>query len=231
MTQKKIVNLKSAEEFKTNPFVVELKGKMYLQPRADTIISKGQKLVDTTTGEIINESVVMGKRKIVDKSHFAKLYASNIAVLYELSKPAQNVFMHLSKVMDYDNRAYFNYFKDYGELKYKSHQPCLKGLRELLTESIIACDIREHQYWLNPTIICKGERFAMYTEYVTEEYVEKENLLNEQNKSKFNSLDSDTKAKLDLINNDDFQIKKDIKKLPSKLKVNSIDSKLDIVEE
>ena len=81
--------------------MVELKGRMYLQPRANTIVAKGQEIVDTTTGEVIQDSVLMGRRKIVDKSQFAKLYASEIGILFELSKPAINVFMHLTKVMDY----------------------------------------------------------------------------------------------------------------------------------
>ena len=49
---------------------------MYLQPRANSIIAKGQSIVDTDTGEIVQDSVLIGRRKYVDKSQFAKLYAS-----------------------------------------------------------------------------------------------------------------------------------------------------------
>ena len=88
------VDLRSQEQrFEKNPFTFELKGRMYLQPRANTIIAKGQALIDTTTGEVINETILIGKRKVVDKSKFAKLYMAEIAILYELSKPAQNVFL------------------------------------------------------------------------------------------------------------------------------------------
>ena len=87
------------QRYETNPFIVELKGKMYLQPRANTIIAKGQSIVDTSTGEIIDESLLIGKRRIVDKSQFAKIYASEIGVLYDLSKTAQNVFLHLTKII------------------------------------------------------------------------------------------------------------------------------------
>ena len=154
------------ERHEKNPFIVELKGKMFLQPRANTIIAKGQSIVDTSTGEVIDESVIIGKRKIVDKSQFAKIYASSIATLYELSKKAQNVFLYLTKVMDYDNRAYFNYYKEHTKIGYKSYVPCYNGILELVNANIIAIDIRENTYWLNPTIVCKGERFAMYTEFV-----------------------------------------------------------------
>ena len=28
------------------------------------------------------------------------------------------------------------------------------------------CEVHQHTYFVNPVFICKGERFAMYTEYV-----------------------------------------------------------------
>ncbi|MDO4691210.1 MAG: hypothetical protein Q4A58_07955 [Fusobacterium sp.] len=182
MKIEKLPSLLEVEKHETNPFVVELQGKMFLQPRANTIIAKSQALVDTNTGEIIDEAILIGKRKIVDKSQFAKIYASEISILYELSKTAQNIFLYLIKVMDYDNRVYFNYKREFAKVNYTAHTAPLKGLRELIAKNIIACDIREHTYWLNPTIVCKGERFAKYVEYVvgTEEEVQKQELLHKK---------------------------------------------------
>lgn len=48
---------KSENRHKTNPFIVELKGKMFLQPRANTIIAKGQSIVDTSTGEKMERKI------------------------------------------------------------------------------------------------------------------------------------------------------------------------------
>ena len=169
------VDLRSQEQrFETNPFTFELKGKMYLQPRANTIIAKGQALIDTTTGEVINETILIGKRKVVDKSKFAKLYMAEIAILYELSKPAQNVFLYLTKVMDYDNKAYINSEKDCTKLGYKTGQSVIKGLKELITRNIIAPAVMNSFYWINPAIVCKGERFAKYVEFVTEDEAKRE---------------------------------------------------------
>ena len=171
---KKLVSLKDVEGSETNPFTIELKNKMYLQPRANTIIAKGQALIDTTTGEIMNETILIGKRKVMDKSQHAKLYASEIGILYELSKAGQNVFLHLTKVMDYDNKAIFDYKKEYTKLGYSSEMQPLKGLRELITRNIIAPHVVSNIYWLNPTIVCKGERFAKYIQFVTEEEAKRE---------------------------------------------------------
>lgn len=198
-----LISLKDIEGSSTNPFMVELKGKMYLQPRANTIIAKGQSIVDTKTGEIIEESVLIGKRKIVDKSQFAKLYASEIGILYELTKPAQNVFLYLTKVMDYDNKAIFDYKKEFKNLGYTSEMQPLKGLRELITKNIIAPHTVSNIYWLNPTIVCKGERFAKYVEYVVgtdEEIISQENLLKKQNTNKIQQLPEQITNKINRAN-------------------------------
>ena len=197
-TKSDSVSLRNIEEYDKNPFVVELKDKMYLQPRANSIIAKGQSIVDTETGEIVQDSLLIGRRKYVDKSQFAKLYASEIGILYELKKAGQNVFLYLSRVMDYDNRAYFNYSKEYKKLGYKTHYACLKGIKELIKNNIIACDVRENQYWLNPTIICKGERFAKYTEYVVakEEPVEPKAMMGEQIKKQMETMPETVENKM-----------------------------------
>ncbi|HBI9789058.1 TPA: hypothetical protein ACNCGZ_004962, partial [Escherichia coli] len=128
----------------TNPFIVDLKGKMYLQPRANAIIAKGENIVNTETGEILKEATLIGRRKIVDKSQFAKIYASEIGLLYDLTKTAQNVFLYLTKVMDYDNKSFFNYVSQYDRLGYKTHSSALKGIRELIKRNIIAPAIMPH---------------------------------------------------------------------------------------
>ena len=149
-----------------NPFIVELKGKMYIQPRANTIVARGQEIIDTSTGEVVQDSVLLGRQRKVDKSTFSKLYASEIGILFELSKSAINVFLHLSKVMDYDNKAIFDYTKEYNKLGYKTYKQCLLGLRELISKNIIYPHLVSGIWWLNPTIVCKGERFSVYTEYI-----------------------------------------------------------------
>ena len=204
--KEELKSLKNIEGSEVNPFIVELKGKMYLQPRANTIIAKGQSLVDTNTGEVISDDILMGRRKIVDKSQFSKIYASSIGEIYTLSKPAVNVFIHLTKVMDFENKALFDYMKEYQKLGYKTEVPPLKGLRELITRGLIYPHLISGIWWLNPTIVCKGERFAMYTEYVTKERHEAdmkklaEKQLKEQAETSFNSLDSRTQHSLDCMN-------------------------------
>ena len=152
-----------------NPFLIELEGKMYLQPRANTVIARGEKLVNTETGEVLKDEMLLGRRKYVDKSQFAKIYCTEIGILYELSKTATNVFFHLTKVMNYENEAYLNYNQEYEEVGYKNYKSVFKGLTELVKKDIIAPSYKVHHYWLNPLVVCKGERFAKYYEYVVDE--------------------------------------------------------------
>lgn len=171
-TEERKVSL--ADKFDSNPFTLELKGKMYLQPRANMIIAKGENLVNTNTGEVLKEKTIIGRRKVVDKSQFAKIYASEIGTLYDLSKTAQNVFLYLTKVMDYDNKAYFSYVNDLKKIGYKSSGTIYRALKELVRKNIVAPSTMANTWWLNPVIVCKGERFAKYTEFLTEEEARRE---------------------------------------------------------
>lgn len=166
--------------FESNPFVLELKGKMYLQAKNNTIVAKGDAIIDTITGEIKTEQVLMGSRKIVDKSQFAKIYVSELSMLLELSKKSMNVLLYLMKNMDYDNKVYFHYDNDKLKAGYSSKTPIISGLRELIANNIIASTHMLHWYWINPIYVCKGERFSKYTEYVTTEYAEKNGMIKEQ---------------------------------------------------
>lgn len=172
--QGELLSLKDVKGHETNPFMVDLKGKMFLQPRANTIIAKEQGIIDKETGELLSDRVLVGKRKIVDKSQFAKIYASEIGIFYNLSKAGIMVFMYLSKVMDFDNKSIFDYQKQYDKIGYKSHKQALQGIRELISQNIIAPHIISGLWWMNPSIVCKGERFAKYTEYLTQEEADRE---------------------------------------------------------
>ena len=187
---------------KKNPFLIELEGKMYLQPRANTVIARGEKLVNTETGEVLKDEMLLGRRKYVDKSQFAKIYCTEIGILYELSKTATNVFFYLTKVMNYENEAYLNYSQEYEDVGYKGRLSVLRGLIELTEKNIIAPGYKVHHYWLNPLVVCKGERFAKYYEYVVDETgkhstPEPKKVVKSQYKKDLEKLPSQVKNKVD----------------------------------
>ena len=158
------------KRFEINPFIEELGGRMYLKPKANVIIAKEEAILDQATGELRREGdVLIGRRKVVDRTEFAKVYFGEIATIYDLSRSAIRVLMYCAKVMDYENVSYLNYSKDLEKIGYKKSDSIIRGIRELYTKNLIAPHFKIHHYWMNPLYICKGERFAKYTEWVTEE--------------------------------------------------------------
>ena len=154
----------------SNPFIQELGGKMYLKPKANVIIAKGEAILDQTTGELKREGdVLIGRRRVVDRTEFAKVYFGEIATIYDLNKAAMNVLMYLAKTMDYEQKAFLNASTDYEKIGYKKRHTVNLGITNLINKDIIAIGHTTGYYWMNPLYICKGERFAKYTEWVTEE--------------------------------------------------------------
>jgi len=201
----------------TNPFVIELKGKMYLQPRTNTIVARGKAVIDEFTGEVIERGILIGRRKIVDKSQFSKLYASEISLLFELSKTAINIFLYLSQHMDYENKVYFSYSKDIHKINYKSSSIVYKGLRELVSKNIIAPSNMINVWWLNPTIICKGERFAKYTEYIVDNSIKDEkNIIPNKQTEAVKQMDENTQKQYRIADNSEIITTSENKKINAK---------------
>lgn len=158
--------MKDIKKFDHNPFVRELNGVMYIQPRANVILSQGEAIVDVETGEVSKERKLIGRQKMVDKSEFTKVYAKSIGLLMEFAPNTIKVLVYLLGKVDYENKVIFSYTKDYSRLGYKTHNSVYKGLLELLENKVIAPHCYSDIWWINPLFVCKGERFATYTEYV-----------------------------------------------------------------
>lgn len=202
MENKKTPKLSELQKNWTNPFILDLQGRMFLQPKPNTVIAKGEQIVDTTTGEVIKDTVLIGRRKVVDRTEFAKLYFTELKTIYELSRCAYNVLMYIAKRMDFENKVILSAESEYQTLGYKQALPVRNGLRELASKGIIAGGPIPSMYWVNPIFICKGERFAMYTEYVTEDLDSQqiEGQLKAQAADRYNALDEHTQHSLDAMN-------------------------------
>lgn len=151
--------------YEKNPFTKELRGRMFIQPRANMVIAKDEKLVNTETGEIMKDATLLGRQKIVDKSEFVKIYASNIGDMMELTPRGKRAFIYICKNLTYNNEVWM----PVKNLGYKHTKSATDGIKELLNKNMIAISQKPEHYWVNPLYICKGERFAKYTTYITEE--------------------------------------------------------------
>ena len=187
------------ERYETNPFVVKLKGRMYLQPKVNAVIAKNEALVNRSTGEVLGDDMLIGRRKIVDKSQFTKMYVHGLNEVLEMSKPAVNTFIYLLKNMDFDNKSFIIAEKDCLKVGYKTAASVTNGLRELIKRDVIAKAVMPCYYWINPLMVCKGERFAMYTEVVTEEKAKNEEFAR-QLKEQQNALGEQINHQIDKMN-------------------------------
>ena len=159
MEKLKMKKLNTLEKHQTNPFIVELKGKMYVAPKQNAFIAKDEAVVDKITGET-KDVVLVGRRIKIDRSQFAKIYFTELRTIYELCQCAHNVLMYISENMDYEQKVIVNPELCKQKIGYKTYQSVTKGLKELATKNIIATAQVAGVYWVNPLFVCKGERFA-----------------------------------------------------------------------
>lgn len=163
----KDINLKKLPLHETNPFIPDLKDKMVLRPKANIVVAKNEAIVDTITGEL-QEAVLMGRRRVVDAADFTKIYIAEMGILFDLKRTTQKLLQFILQTLDYENKVFIDY-KRLKESMNISDESVFKGLKELVANKLLAKTIIPQVYWVNPVIICKGERFAIYREYVKAE--------------------------------------------------------------
>lgn len=95
----------------------------------------------------------------VDEKQFAKLYLSNMAAFWDLSKPAIRVFTYIMSTIKPNSDTIDFIIEDCMEhCKYKSKTPVFNGLADLLLKRIIARGRTQWQYFINPMIAFNGDR-------------------------------------------------------------------------
>lgn len=155
---------RKATRFKSNPFLYELGKRLNPTCKFKEAGKEVEVMVDLETGENIN--IFKCKKVIKDKAQFAFLYMEAIKEWYELSKPAIIVFLHLTLKMDFNNLAYFDYRRQHADVGYDNYLCCYKAIVELEQKDFIAYAEGEYSYWINNSIMGKGNRFAKYIEYI-----------------------------------------------------------------
>lgn len=118
------------------------------------------------TGEIIGHSAFMQIVE-VDEQQFAKIYLSQVAAFWELSKPALRVFTYIMTVIKPNSDRFPFYIEDCMEYtQYKNKKQVFEGLADLLSNKIIARGKHHNMYYINPMIIFNGSRITFAKTYV-----------------------------------------------------------------
>lgn len=146
---------------KENPFVSSLIVDVEPIKRRRMVGASNREVVQTISDR---DGVVTGQSAFVqfvevDEKQFAKLYLSNLAAFWELSKPAIRVFTYIMANIKPNQDTIDFILEDCMEYcQYKSRKAVFQGLADLLDKEIIARGRTQWQYFINPMITFNGDR-------------------------------------------------------------------------
>jgi len=134
--------------------------------------SKAANLTNTETGEVEAVTAIHEIRE-VDDAQFVKLFAAGVTAMYELSPAATKVFKVVLGL--YEKEPMRNGFTDCLALSWVnggllgakvglSESTFNRGLRELIARRFLSARL-PGVYWVNPALICKGNRVILVNEF------------------------------------------------------------------
>lgn len=120
---------------------------------------------DIHTGEIFKTSFL--RQMEVDEEQFVKLYLSNFAAFFDLSKAAIRVFGYFMQAMKPKNDMVVFLLDACMEYTgYKAKDTIYRGLAELVHNEIIARGPNETLWFINPLIVFNGDRVSFTKTFV-----------------------------------------------------------------
>lgn len=103
----------------------------------------------------------------VDEDKFAKLYISQFAAFFELSKPAIRVFGYVLTQLIPNKDFVYVILEDVMEYTgYKSKNSIIEGLTLLCQAGILARSNTYLKYFINPLVVFNGDRVTFAKTYV-----------------------------------------------------------------
>lgn len=172
------------EQFKENPFVEKAIQDIRIVKKTQVIRPKNRdeiQMITSTDGEITGYTAFTRFIE-VDEERFAKVYLSQFASFWELSRAAIRVFSYILSVLKPKQDSFIFKMDDcLGHTKYKHKKDVLSGLGNLIECNIIARSNYDWEYFINPLVVFNGDRVAF-----TKMYVKKKK---DKEKSDTNQLD------------------------------------------
>lgn len=156
-----------------NPFVSEMViSKTSKRVKVSSLGKDDNVLVNQNTGEVLGTHITTFKQ--VDADQFVKLFTQNIALTFDLKAAGIKAFNVLvwtiqnkaisSDLVALDKYTVDDFLKAHSELKIKlSPATFLRGLSELEDAKIVAKNIRQGFYYINPNFVFNGDRIAFST--------------------------------------------------------------------
>lgn len=157
------------EKFKENPFVEKAIEDIRIVKRTQVVRPKeaGEiQMIVADNGEVQGHSAFMRFIE-VDEERFAKVYLSQFAAFWELSKPAIRVFGYVLTVLKPKQDSFILRMDACLQYTgYKSRKEIFTGLSALMEAGIIARSNYDFEYFINPLIVFNGDRVTFAKTYI-----------------------------------------------------------------
>lgn len=165
----KYKKIKEFESYNENPFVEKAIQDIKIVKRTQVIRPENRdeiQMITSSEGEVTGYSAFTRFIE-VDEEKFAKVYLSQFASFWELSKPAIRVFGYIITVLKpkQDNFT-FDMADCLAYTKYNTEKSVFEGLSALITCGIVARGNRHYRYFINPLVVFNGDRVAFTKMYV-----------------------------------------------------------------
>lgn len=158
----------SYEINKVSPFVDDL-FEVKISARRKMMAGRSPNLiVNAETGDIEGTQIFAINEK-VDKEQFTKVFRKGLAGMFGLSKSGIKVFAYIASIAKPNkDMVYFEIDDCKKYTEYKTHQPIMTGLSELIEAQFIARTDKHYKYFINPTMFFNGSRIAFMKVYEVE---------------------------------------------------------------
>ena len=152
--------------FADNPYLVH--GLVKTKTKR-TINKRGDMLVMQETGEVVPAQIAgIWQAHEVDDAKFIKIFAGAMSQFFGFTKAGNQMFQVLLKEVQKNintDRLYFSFKKLEREGLELSQATFTRGMRELINQEFLAPATEIGWYWLNPSMMWNGDRFAYVQEY------------------------------------------------------------------
>jgi len=165
----KYKSIRDFTAYDENPFVEKavqdikiVKRRQIIRPRNKDEIQ----MITSTAGEVTGYSQFVRFIE-VEEDKFAKLYLSQLASFWELSKPAIRIFSYILSILKPKQDSFILRMDEcLGYTGYKNRKDVNNGLAALIESKIIARSNYEFEYFINPLVVFNGDRVTFAKAYI-----------------------------------------------------------------
>jgi hypothetical protein len=178
----KYKSIRDFTAYNENPFVEKAVQDIKIVRRQQIIRPRNKdeiQMITSTDGEVTGYSQFMRFIE-VEEEKFAKLYLSQLASFWELTKPSIRVFSYILTVLKPKQDLFIFIMEDCLQYAgYSSERSVFEGLTGLIEANIIARSNHHLKYYINPLVVFNGDRVTFAKTYIKKKKEKEEAIKNQ----------------------------------------------------